>query len=92
MRLTVYAEQRTGEYFIGQLLDSHDEAIELDTCLAVVAREQVEGPFGEHIWVGPHHLADLLHRALAAHEGPLEKVLRTDRYTGEHYLDLTRPS
>lgn len=27
---------------------------------------------------------------LTVYEGPLEKLLRTERCTGEHYLDLTR--
>lgn len=90
VRLTVYADQRSHQCFIGELLDPDGQVIGLDPDSVVVPRERIEGPSGERIVVGPYGVADLLHRALAAYEGPLEKLLRRDRHTGEHYLDLAR--
>ncbi|OLT08748.1 hypothetical protein BJF77_11870 [Kocuria sp. CNJ-770] len=90
MRLTVYADQRTGEYFIGELLNAHGETVAFDPGGVVVPRAEPEGPFGEPITVGPHTVAGLLQRALAAHEGPLSKLLRTEQHAGEQYLDLTQ--
>lgn len=90
VRLTVYADQRTGEYFIGELLDAHGETVAFDPGGVVVPRAEPEGPFGEPITVGPHTVAGLLQRALAAHEGPLSKLLRTEQHAGEQYLDLTQ--
>jgi len=92
VRLSVYADQHVGAYFVGELLDSHGEVIGFDASVLVVPCFQVEGPFGEELTVGPHAVADLFHRALSTYEGPLEKVLGVDRVTGEHYLPLRRPS
>lgn len=89
-RLSVYADQRSGEYFIGELLDPDGEAIEFDPDSVVVPRTESNGPFREPIYVGPYGVAALLHRALSTYEGPLGKLLRIERHTGEHYLDLTR--
>ncbi|GGG65883.1 hypothetical protein GCM10011374_32290 [Kocuria dechangensis] len=90
VRVSVYADQRAHEYFIGELLDSDGQVIGLDPGSVVAPRQQIDGPFGQQITVGPHSVTELLHHALVIYEGPLEKRLRTDRYTGEHYLDLTR--
>lgn len=90
VRLTVYADQLAQQYFLGELLDHDGRSLGFDPGSAVVDRTEAEGPFGEQISVGPHGAADLFHRALAVYEGPLEKLLRTERCTGEHYLDLTR--
>lgn len=90
VRLSVYADRRAGDYFIGELLDPHGETIAFDPDRVVVPLVETDGPFGEPITVGPHRVADLLHRALSTHEGPLTKLLRTEAHTGEHYLDLTR--
>ncbi|MFF0991479.1 hypothetical protein [Kocuria nitroreducens] len=90
VRLTVYADQLTHEYFIGELLDPDGHAIGLDPDSVVVAPAQAHGPFGVQIGVGPHSVAELFRRALSTYEGPLEKLLRTERCTGEHYLDLSR--
>lgn len=89
-RLSVYADQRTGEYFIGELLDPDGGTIDVDPDSVVVPRTETDGPFGEPICVGPYGVAGLLHRALSTHEGPMTRLLRTERHTGEHYLDLTR--
>lgn len=90
VRLTVYADQPTHQYFLGELLDHDGRSLGFDPGSVVVERTEAEGPFGGQISVGPHGAADLFHRALAVYEGPLEKLLRTERCTGEHYLDLTR--
>jgi hypothetical protein len=90
VRLTLYADQHTHQYFIGELLDPDGQVIGLDPDSVVVPREQIHTPSGERVIVGPYGIAELLHRALATYDGPLEKLLRTDRYTREHYLDLTR--
>lgn len=90
VRLTVYADQLTDEYFIGELLDSHGETMAFDPGSVVVLRTETDGPFGESITVGPHTVTDLLHRALSTHDGPLTKLLRTEQHTGEHYLDLAQ--
>jgi hypothetical protein len=89
-RLSVYADQRNGEYFIGELLARDGEAIDFDPDSVVIPRTETDGPFSTPIIVGPYGVAALLHRALSTHQGPLTKLLRTERHTGEHYLDLTR--
>lgn len=90
VRLSVYADQRTHDYFLGELLDPDDEAMDFDPDSVVVPHMETDGPFGEPLCMGPHSVAELLHRALSSYEGPLTKLLRTERHTGEHYLDLTR--
>ncbi|MEX5259710.1 hypothetical protein [Kocuria sp. CPCC 205263] len=90
VRLSVYADQRTSEYFLGELLDPDGNAIDFDPDSLVVPHMETDGPFGEPVTVGPHDVADLLCRALTTYEGPLERLLRTERHTGEHYLDLPR--
>lgn len=90
VRLSVYADQRAGDYFIDELLDADGEAIAFDPDSVVVPLLETDGPFGEPITLGPHRVSDLLCRALATHDGPLTKLLQTEAPTGEHYLDLTR--
>ncbi|MFW3385372.1 UNVERIFIED_CONTAM: hypothetical protein RF648_05170 [Kocuria sp. CPCC 205274] len=90
VRLSVYADQHTHEYLLGELLDSDGEAMDFDPDSVVVPRTETDGPFGEPLCLGPCSVAELLHRALSTYEGPLAKLLRTERHTGEHYLDLTR--
>ncbi|GAA1758778.1 hypothetical protein [Kocuria aegyptia] len=90
VRLSVYADQRTNEYFLGELLDVDGDAMDFDPDSIVVPHTQTDGPFGEPLCTGPHSVAELLHRALSSYEGPLTKLLRTERHTGEHYLDLPR--
>jgi hypothetical protein len=88
VRLSVYVDRRAGEYFIGELLDARGEPLGFDASGLVVPGVQVEGPFREEITVGPYDVAELLHHALATYDGPLEKVLRAERYPAERYLDL----
>jgi hypothetical protein len=90
VRLSVYADQRAGDYFIGELLDADGETFTFDPDSVVVPLMETDGPFREPITVGPLTIADLLCRALSTHEGPLTKLLRAEPHTGEHYLDLTR--
>ncbi|MFE7630559.1 hypothetical protein [Kocuria sp. NPDC057446] len=90
VRLSVYAERRAGDYFVGELLDADDEAIAFDPAGVVVPLTQTDGPFGEPITIGFHHVEELLRRALSTHDGPLTKLLRAEAHTGEHYLDLPR--
>ena len=90
VRLSVYADRCTGDYFIGELLDADGEAIAFDPAGVVVPLTKTNGPFGEPITVGPHDVEDLLRRALSTHDGPLTKLLRAEAHSGEHYLDLPR--
>lgn len=90
VRLSVYADQCTDEYFLGELLDVDGAAMDFDPDSVVVPHTQTDGPFGEPLSMGPHSVAELLHRALSGYGGPLTKLLRTERHTGEHYLDLPR--
>ncbi|GAA1768148.1 hypothetical protein GCM10009767_28070 [Kocuria aegyptia] len=90
VRLCVYADQRAGDYFIGELLDTGGDAITFDPDSVVMPLVETDGPFGEPITVGAHNVADLLRRALSTHDGPLTKVLRAEAHIGEHCLDLTR--
>jgi hypothetical protein len=90
VRLTVYADRHTGEYFTGELLDAHGEGIAFDPDGVVVPRTEADGPFGAPITLGPYSVAELLHRALSTYDGPLRKLLRAEDHTGEYYLDLTR--
>lgn len=90
VRLSVYADQRTHEYLLGELSDPEGETMDFDPDSVVVSRTETDGPFGEPLCMGPYSVAELLHRALSTYEGPLAKLLRTQRHTGEHYLDLTR--
>jgi hypothetical protein len=90
VRLSVYADQRNGEYFVGELLGPDGETIDFDPESVVIPHIETDGPFSAPISLGPYGVAALLHRALSMHEGPLTKLLRTERHTGEHYLDLTR--
>ncbi|MEX5235121.1 hypothetical protein [Kocuria arenosa] len=90
VRLSVYADQRTGDYFVGELLTAGGETLTFDPDSVVVPLMETDGPFGEPIAVGPLSMADLLRRALSTHDGPLTKLLRAEPRIGEHYLELTR--
>jgi hypothetical protein len=90
VRLSVYADQRIHEYLLGELLDHDGDAMDFDPNSVVVPHAKTDGPFGEPLCWGPYSAAELLHRALSTYEGPLAKLLRIERHTGVHYLDLTR--
>lgn len=90
VRLSVYADQHTSEYLLGELLDPDGDAMDFDPDSVVVPHTKTDGPFGEPLCWGPYSAAELLHRALSTYEGPLTKLLRTEGHTGEHYLDMTR--